>query len=257
LAKGWDVDSLAVSPQAGLPTLADRIAPGRTALVVVDMQNDYVSEGGATHRVFGTVEPAAAIIPTLQALLACARTAGVVVAYTQLTLDEAGRWLSEAERLRRRQRWGETRVVVRGSWGHAIASPLAPQPGDIMIEKTRPPAFLGTTLDVILRSLGVQSVVITGAALYGCVLATANMAAWLDYDVTIVSDAVAGWNARLNEASLDLMASSLGVPDSVVPAARITEVWGRQVRRGAGAPEARAPRGARSSAGSLRAGDEG
>jgi ureidoacrylate peracid hydrolase len=207
------------------PPLRERIAPGCTALVAVDMQNDYVSRGGATDQVLGTVEPATAIIPNVQALLEAARGIGIQVVYTVLSLDADSRWLSDPEYYRRRRRWGDTPVAIVGSWGQQIADAVAPAAGDVIVEKQRASAFVGTNLDVILRSSRISSIVVVGAAIYGCVLATALSGSWLDYEVTVVADAAAGWSGQLNDATWLLLRSSLGDDEHVVTTNQVLEEW--------------------------------
>jgi nicotinamidase-related amidase len=211
-----------------MTTLTDRIKPSRTAVLVVDMQNDYVAEGGASHKRHGTVAAVRSIIPTAQRLIRSARTAGTLVVYIQMTFDSELRLLSDVDYLRRIKRYGETPMVVKGTWGHEVASELAPLPGDMSVEKQRSSAFVGTNLDLLLRSNHIQSVIVTGVVTQGCVLATASSALMHDYYVTVASDCVASANKELHDAALLILRSSLVLEDSTVAAQRIMDVWSEQ-----------------------------
>ena len=211
-----------------LTTLTDRIKPPRTALLVVDMQNDYVAEGGASHKRHGTVTAVRSIIPTVQRLVRTARTAGTLVVYIQMTFDSELRLLSDVDYLRRIKRYGETPMVVKGTWGHEVADELAPLPADMRVEKQRSSAFVGTNLDLLLRSNHIQSVIVTGVVTQGCVLATASSALVHDYYVTVASDCVASANKELHDAALLILRSSLVLEDSIVAAQKIIDIWSEE-----------------------------
>ncbi|MGH7845799.1 MAG: cysteine hydrolase family protein, partial [Candidatus Binatia bacterium] len=140
---------MSASSRQLLTTLKERIEPPHSALLVVDMQNDYVSERGASHKRHGTVSAARAIIPAIQKLLRASRQAGTMIAYIQMTFDPELRLLSDVDYLRRVKRYGETPMVVKGSWGHEVIAELAPQTGDLVVEKQRSSGFVGTNLDLL------------------------------------------------------------------------------------------------------------
>lgn len=151
----------------------------RTAVVVVDMQNDFAHPNG---RLFA---PAARdIIPRIAALLEKARRSGVRVVYTQDThyRDDPVEFPI----------WGEH--VVKGSWGWQIVDELKPREGDVVVEKMRYDAFFGTPLDHVLRMYGVQHLVVTGTVANICVLHTVASARLRLYDVVVPIDAIAALN---------------------------------------------------------------
>lgn len=92
-----------------------------------------------------------------------------------------------------------------GSTGQEVIPQLAPQDGDLMVKKYRSSAFWGTNLDMLLRSNGIESVVVTGCTTEGCVESTARDALFNDYYVVIVEDCVASDDRAQHEASLLLM----------------------------------------------------
>jgi nicotinamidase-related amidase len=162
------------------------IDPSRTALVVVDMQNDFVKEGGAL-----VVPDAEATIDPIGRLLALARDAGMQVVYSQDTHDEGDpEW----------EIWGEH--VRRGSWGWQIVEELAPREDELVIQKVRYDAFYGTELDHVLRLWGIDTLVICGTVANICVHYTAASAALRWYDVVIPRDAVSALDVFDLESSL-------------------------------------------------------
>lgn len=146
----------------------------KTAVIVVDMQNDFVKEGGKLR-----VPTAEATIGPIRRLLEKARAAGVRVFYTQDTHYEGD---PEFEI------WGEH--VKYGTWGWEIVDELKPQPGDIVVQKTRYDGFYGTPLDDLLRVYGIEYVVIVGTVANICVLHTAASAALRWYKVVVPVDGI-------------------------------------------------------------------
>jgi len=142
----------------------------QTALIVVDMQNDFVKEGGTL-----VVPDAAATIPNIQQLLSAARSAGVPVAYTQDThFDNDPEWAIWPEHCR------------HATWGWQIVDELAPLPGDLICQKSRYDGFYGTWLEHFLGSVWkVQNLVIVGTVSSICVLHTAASAGLRWYNVVV------------------------------------------------------------------------
>jgi nicotinamidase-related amidase len=151
-----------------------RVDPARTALVVIDMQNDYVRSGGSA-----LVPDAEATLPAIGRLLELARASRMRVVYTQDTHREGDReWEIWPEHCR------------EGSWGWQIVPELAPDPADTVLRKARYDAFYGTALDHLLRMWGVHTLVICGTVANVAVLCTAASAALRWYAVVIPRDAV-------------------------------------------------------------------
>ena len=167
---------MAVTLQVPEYTLAREVSvdPRTTALIIVDMQNDFVKPGGAL-----VVETAAATIPAIQRLLTLARAKGMKVFFTQDTHEEGDIEFPI---------WGPH--VLRGTWGWQIVDELAPRPGERVIEKLRYDGFFGTPLDHELRLAGIQSVIVCGTVANICVLHTAGSAALRGYRVVLLIDAI-------------------------------------------------------------------
>ncbi len=149
-----------------------RLSAAETALIVVDMQNDFAHPDGALF-----VPDAAKSIPRIGELLEKARTAGARVVFTQdwHTEDdpEFGIW---------------PRHAVAGTWGAEIVEELAPRPGETRIHKLRYDAFYGTPLEHLLRLWGVRRVVVAGTVANICVLHTAGSAALRWFEVVLPED---------------------------------------------------------------------
>ncbi len=150
------------------------IEPRTTALIVVDMQNDFVKPGGAL-----VVASAGETIPSIQRLLRLAHTHGMPVFYTQDTHQPGDIEFPI---------WGQH--VLRGSWGWQIIDELTPQPDDRVVEKLRYDGFFGTPLDHELRLRGIGAVIVCGTVANICVLHTAGSAALRGYKVILPVDAI-------------------------------------------------------------------
>jgi len=181
-----------------------RVDPGRTALVVIDMQNDFVARGGSL-----VVPDAAATIPPIRRLLALARASRMHVVYGQDTHRPGDpEWDIWPEHCR------------EGSWGWEIVVQLAPGADDTVLRKVRYDAFYGTPLDHLLRRWGVDTVVICGAGANCGVHYTAASAALRWYAVVIPRDAISALEPFDLEASLRQTAFVLSGQVTTVDAVR-------------------------------------
>jgi nicotinamidase-related amidase len=158
----------------------------RTALVVIDMQNDFVREGGSLR-----VPDAEATIPAISGLLGLARAHAMHVVYSQDThRDGDPEWRIWPQHCR------------EGSWGWEIVDALAPADDDTVLRKVRYDAFYGTPLDHLLRVWGIGTLVICGTLANICVHYTAASAALRWYNVVIPRDAISALDPFDLESSL-------------------------------------------------------
>ncbi len=162
------------------------VRPERTALIIVDMQNDFVDPRGSL-----CVGSARATVPAIARLRDFARAHGLPVVYTQ---DWHGADDPEFAL------WGAH--AIGGTWGAAIVPELAPDASDLIIRKLRYDAFYGTSLDHELRQRHIRSLIVTGTVSNICVLHTAGSAAlrWLEIIVPI--DAVSALTEFDQQATL-------------------------------------------------------
>jgi nicotinamidase-related amidase len=163
-----------------------RLDPSKTALIVVDMQNDFVKEGGSL-----LVPDAEATVPNIKSLLALARENHMKVVFTQDTHSDGDpEWDIWPEHAR------------EGAWGWEIVGELAPRETETVIRKVRYDAFYGTHLDHFLRLWKVDTLVICGTVANICVHYTAASAALRWYDVVVPKDATSALDPFDLEASL-------------------------------------------------------
>ncbi|MGQ0668666.1 MAG: isochorismatase family protein [Actinomycetota bacterium] len=165
----------------------------RPALLMVDMQRDFVDPEAPT-----TCAPMAQErLPAIRALLDAARDAGIPVFFSRglvrPDLSDVGLWKGPH---------GEGRVQVEGTPGAEIVPELAPGPTETVIEKRRPSAFFHTDLDLHLRELEVDTLILAGSSMSGCVRATAVDAFSRDYRTIVVRDCVIDRSLAALEASL-------------------------------------------------------
>jgi ureidoacrylate peracid hydrolase len=203
-----------------LVTLAQKVDPGHTALVVIDVQNDFCAAGGFYDRTGGDTARIQAMMPHLHQLLGEARRARVPVIFVKAGYGEA--YLSSADRERFIRLYGQVIPVCRpGTWGAEFYE-VAPQPGEPVIVKRRYSAFHGTDLDVLLRSLGIRTIVLAGVATNVCVEGAARDAFMRDYYVVVASDCTAARDEDLHRAALTNIDLHFA---SVVAADAITSAW--------------------------------
>jgi len=182
----------------------DRIDPKSSAMVIQDLQNDVIIEGGAFA---DSGAPAHAtsqnVVANVKGLAETARSAGVPVIHIWYIVDEGATGLKQNAPLF--QGVKDANALVRGSWGAAPADGLEPQDGDHVVEKMRMNGFYDTRLDILLRGLGVETLIITGAWTNMSIEHTARHAADAGYRAVVASDGTSTvddeWqNAALNYA---------------------------------------------------------
>jgi ureidoacrylate peracid hydrolase len=176
-----------------------RLKPSETAVIVVDMQNAYASEGGYVDIAGFDVAGAAGAIAKTKAVLEAARAAGVTVIFFQNGWDkdyvEAGtpgspNWhkSNALKTMRARPELAGT-LLAKGTWDYAIVDELKPQAGDIVIPKTRYSGFFNTNIDSVLRARGIRNLVFTGVATNVCVESSLRDAFHLEYFGVVLEDA--------------------------------------------------------------------
>ena len=175
------------------------VSPKETALIVVDMQNAYASEGGYLDLAGFDIGGAAGVIERMKVLTEAARAAGVTVVYFQNGWDadyqEAGGpgspnwWKSNALKTMREKPELQGKLLARGGWDYELVDALKPQPGDLVIPKPRYSAFFNTSLDSALRSRGIKNLAFCGIATNVCVESTLRDGFFLEYFGILLEDA--------------------------------------------------------------------
>ncbi len=209
-----------------LTTLEERVAPRHTALLIVDMQNDYCAVGGASDRNGRDLAMIARIVPTTRRLVETARAAGIPVVWAKYTLGPGTAGLSGPEILRRGHNFANVDATIKGTWGHEIVADLPYRPDeDLVVEKRRVSCFVGTDLDLVLRARGIKTLVIAGVVTQTCVETTVRDALCYDYYVAVAEDCVASTSAAAHEASVQNMATFLRYDDAITTADRLCGIW--------------------------------
>lgn len=197
--------------------LAQLVAPATTALLVVDVQNDFCHREGAAAKSGLDTTAAATMVPRLASMIDAARAAGVRVLFIQtIHTDETDSeaWLGRSEPK-------GLQNCRRGTWGAEFfeVSPLAHEP---VIVKHRYSAFINTRLDSVLRTWKIENIITTGVATNVCVESTARHGYMLDYFVIFPDDCSAAYIPDAHTGTLDNIRRHFG---RVVGSDEILAAW--------------------------------
>ena len=176
--------------------------PSTTAVVLIEYQNDFTSEGGILHDAVGPVMDKTGMLDNTKRVVDAARAAGATVMHAPIAFADGYNELSSHP-------YGILKGVVdgnafvKGSWGAAIVDDLAPEPGDIVIEGKRGlDTFASTNLDFILRSKGIQTIVLGGFLTNCCVESTMRTGYEHGYTVITLNDCLAATSVEEHENAL-------------------------------------------------------
>jgi gluconolactonase len=195
------------------------LEPGRTALIIQDLQNDVISEGGAFADSGAPAHAASQnIVENVKGLAAAARAAGLPVIHVHYIVEAGAAGLKQNAPLFRGVK--ESDALVRGSWGAAPVDGLEPQGGDHVVEKTRMNGFYNTVLDNLLRGYGTETLVITGAWTNMSIEHTARHGADAGYEIVVVSDGTSTIDDDWQNAGLNYALTNVG---RTATAAEVTE----------------------------------
>jgi nicotinamidase-related amidase len=184
--------------------------PATTALVLIDMQNDFCATDGFYARAGRDIAALNAVIAPIGGLLERARAAGLTIVYTRLVHD-AARGPMEARHALKPKTWTTSGDrLIPGTPGAEVVDALAPRPGEIVIDKPGYSAFHDTDLEARLADRGVKTLLFAGVTTYACVLASAFAAFDRDLDVVFLTDMVASWRGDLDRAAFDIVDLLLG-----------------------------------------------
>ena len=182
-----------------------KIDPKKSALIIQDLQNDVIMPGGAFTggEGPGPAEHAKSqnVVPNVKSIAAAARAAGMPVIHVWYIVEKGAPGVKQNAPLF--QAIKSTNGVVRGTWGAAPVKGLEAKRGDFVVEKTRMNAFHGTNLENLLRGLGVETLVITGAWTNFSIEHTARHAADAGYNAIVVTDGTSTINDEWQNAALN------------------------------------------------------
>jgi gluconolactonase len=187
-----------------------RLDAKRSALIIQDLQNDVIIEGGAFA---DSGAPAHAksqnVVENVKRLADAARGAGMPVIHVHYIVEEGAPGLKQNAPLFVGVK--DANALVRGTWGAAPADGLEPQPGDHLVEKMRMNGFYDTRLDILLRGLGAETIVITGAWTNMSIEHTARHGADAGYEVIVVSDGTSTTGDEWQNAALNYALTNVAV----------------------------------------------
>jgi ureidoacrylate peracid hydrolase len=185
------------------------------ALLVIDMQNGFVSKGGSYDLMGLNVSKYSDVLPNLKQLIAFCRKVKIPIFYSQAVREESGiDLLTKSHRIlpkSREERIKTRPICIRGSWDAEIVEELKPNFDDHVVIKRRDSVFQDTEVEVWLRSLGIDSIIFAGIDTSICVESSLRDAFNHGYDVVLISDATASNNLNHYNSTLDNIRNYYGL----------------------------------------------
>ena len=187
-----------------------RINRKAAAMIIQDLQNDVITEGGA-FAASGAPKHATSqrVIANVSELAKEARALGLPVVHIHYIVEPGAKGLKLNAPLFKGVK--EAKAVVRGSWGAAPVAGLEPQEGDFVVEKMRMNGFYNTKLETLLHGLGAETVIITGAWTNMSIEHTARHAADAGFEVIVASDGTSTVNDEWQKAGLSYALTNVGL----------------------------------------------
>ena len=183
--------------------------PEQTALVIIDMQQDFLAPGGFGERLGNDLSIIRQCVEPTQQLLTVFRRESWPILFTREGHRPDLSDCPESKQMRMRRQGaaiGDSgpmgRLLVRGEDGHAIIPELAPEPGEPIIDKPGKGAFFATDLDLILKNLGIKWLIVTGVTTHVCVSSTVREASDRGYNALVVRDATAAFDPNDRDQTL-------------------------------------------------------
>ena len=202
--------------------VAEIVHPKHTALLLVDVTNDFYSPQGYFATQGKDLSMLQAMLPRLKRLLEDARQTGLMCVHLQNTvLPEARSDSPPFIRFKAKAMDSLPVYTIEGTWGWEFVEGFQPQKGEIVVKKHRPSGFVHTDIDQILRVGGIETVVVTGCVSDGCVQSTAIDAMYRDYYTVVVPDCIASYAQESHEAALKWLGPRVELVDSP----EIMSVW--------------------------------
>ena len=214
-------------PEIAARPYAYAFEPAATALVVIDMQRDFIERGGFGEVLGNDVTRLAAIVPTVKELLAWARAHGIRVVHTREGHRPDLANCPPAKRARGRLTLGigdkgpMGRILVDGEPGNEIVPELAPRSGEPVIVKPGKGAFYATGLDEMLRTQRITHLILAGVTTEVCVQTTMREANDRGYECLLVEDATESYFPEFKQATLAMIHAQGGIVGWTAPFAAV------------------------------------
>lgn len=209
-----------------LESLAEKVDPKNAALLIVDVQNDFAAEGGMMDREGNDLSMSQGIIPRLQQFIDEAHEVDVPVIFIRNVYNTDANWYLSDVWLEQAKRARQGSYVI-----HSVCAPdswagdfyeIRPTEKDVIVTKHRFSAFQDTDLDLILRSRGIRTLIMTGIATNVCVESTARDGFFRDYYIVFTSDCTATYSKEDHEGTLNNIRRFFG---EVVTADEVAGAW--------------------------------
>jgi len=204
--------------------------PARTALLIIDMQRDFVDPGGFGEALGNDVSLLRRAVPTIQRVLDVARSLGIQVIHTREGHRPDLTDCPPAKKARGHLTAGigdpgpMGRILVRGEYGHDIIDELKPAPGEPVVDKPGKGAFFATDLDAILHNRGIERLIVTGVTTEVCVHTTVREANDRGYECLVLEDCVASYFPEFQEIGIKMIKAQGGIFGWVSDSERLLSV---------------------------------
>lgn len=191
--------------------------PATLALIVIDMQRDFIEPGGFGASLGNDVSRLRAIVPTVARVIAACRDAGLSVIHTREghPPDLRDCPISKLTRGRAALRIGDLgpmgRVLIRGEAGHDIIPECAPRAGEVVIDKPGKGSFYNTELGEVLRFRGITHLALMGVTTEVCVQTTMREANDRGYECVLIEDGTESYFPQFKQAALEMIRAQGGI----------------------------------------------
>ena len=205
-------------------SLEDRVGPEHGMLIVVDMQNDFCHRDGTACKRGRDMAFVQDMIPRLVNLVNQARAHNFPICFVKTS---GSQWTNSPV-------WTEFKnpqllACAEGTWDAEFHAGLEPRDGDMIVTKHRYSAFIGTDLDMLLRVLGVKSLLVTGVGTGMCVFHTLTVGFMLDYYITLVEDCCATtYGPQAHNEAVALVKKHYG---RIAASKEISDIWASKIRK--------------------------
>lgn len=201
-----------------------RLVPANTALLVIDLQEDFLSPTGYFARKGYDPAPLRAILPTVNRLISAARAAGLTIIHTRQGYRGDMADMTPYERWRRKRAGLEgTDVLLRSGPGFQIVAEIDVAPHDIIVDKTCNSAFTYTDLELVLRARGITHLIFSGCTTDVCVHTTLPEACDLNFQCLTIADACASGDQYAHDAALHMVTVEDGVFGALTESGAVLE----------------------------------
>ncbi|RYL90333.1 cysteine hydrolase [Sporolactobacillus sp. THM7-4] len=199
-------------------SLEEQVNPNESALLVIDVQNDYCHKNGSLGKQGMDVSGVGKMIPHLNRLIDQARAHHVPIIFIRTIHEKSTDSYSWTRRLRGKS---QADLCRKDTWGSDFYE-VAPRAEDIIVTKHRYSAFIHTRLDSVLHTLHVRNLIMSGVSTNICVESTARDGFMLDYDVVFLSDCTAAFSKAAHEMTLETINQFFG---TVVTSDQVAGCW--------------------------------